>query len=58
MKDLTICKSPVELNLKNYQLAGGPIINQTRKLKDLKGIFQDFRMGIFPFTSLPLPLAS
>ena len=47
MKDLTICKSPVELNLKNYQLAGGPIINQTRKLKDLK--------GIFPAMSFPLP---
>ena len=47
MKDLTICKSPVELNPKNYQLDGGTIINQTRELKDLK--------GIFPATSFPLP---
>jgi glucose-6-phosphate isomerase len=41
MNHLEICKSPVALNLKNYHMAGGPIINQTRKLKDLKGIFQD-----------------
>jgi glucose-6-phosphate isomerase, archaeal len=41
MKHLEICKSPVELNLKNYQMTGEPVINQTRKLKDLKGIFQD-----------------
>jgi len=41
MKHLEICKSPVELNLKNYQMKGDPVINQTRKLKDLKGIFQD-----------------
>ena len=41
MKHLEICKSPVELNLKNYHLAGELIIHQIRKLKDLKGIFQD-----------------
>ena len=41
MKHLKIGKSPVELNLKNYHLAGEPIISQTRKLKDLKGIFKN-----------------
>ncbi|HAQ17944.1 MAG TPA: glucose-6-phosphate isomerase [Prolixibacteraceae bacterium] len=41
MKHLEIGKSPVELNLKNYQMTGESINNQTRKLKDLKGIFQD-----------------
>jgi glucose-6-phosphate isomerase len=41
MKHLKICKSPVDLNLMSYQMKGEPIINQTRKLKDLKGIFQD-----------------
>lgn len=41
MKHFEIGKSPVELNLINYQLAGEPTINQARKLKDLKGIFQD-----------------
>ena len=41
MKHLEICRSPVELNLRDYQMAGEPIINQTRKLNDLRGIFQD-----------------
>lgn len=41
MKHLEIRKSPVELNLENYSMAGVPIINQTRKLKDIPDIFQD-----------------
>jgi glucose-6-phosphate isomerase, archaeal len=41
MKHLEICKSLVELNLNNYQMTGEPVINQTRKLKDIPGIFQD-----------------
>lgn len=41
MKHLEICKSPVELNLENYHITGEPIINQTRKLKDIPGIFQN-----------------
>lgn len=41
MNHLKICKSPVELNLKNYQMAGEPIINQIWEFKDLMGIFQD-----------------
>jgi glucose-6-phosphate isomerase len=41
MKHLEISKSPVELNLGNYQMTGDPIINQVRKLKDLFGIFHD-----------------
>jgi glucose-6-phosphate isomerase len=38
---LEIFKSPVELSLTNYALKGDPIRYQTRKLKDLTGIFQD-----------------
>ena len=41
MKPLAIGKSPVDLNLGNYQMTGEPVINQTRKLKDLKEIFHD-----------------
>lgn len=41
MRHLQIIKSPVELNLQDYQMTGEPLINQTRKLKDLAGIFQD-----------------
>lgn len=41
MKPLAIGKSPVVLNLGNYQMTGEPVINQTRKLKDLKEIFHD-----------------
>lgn len=41
MKHLQILKSPAELNLQNFLMTGEPIINQTRKLKDLEGIFQD-----------------
>ncbi|HBL77459.1 MAG: glucose-6-phosphate isomerase [Bacteroidetes bacterium GWF2_42_66] len=40
MKHLQILKSPVDLGL-NYTMTGDPVINQIRKLKDLKGIFQD-----------------
>ena len=41
MKHLQLIKTPVELNLNNYKMTGIPIINQTRKLKDLKEIFKD-----------------
>ncbi len=41
MKHLKIGNSPVELNRANYQMTGDAVINQTRKLKDLNGIFQD-----------------
>ncbi len=34
-------QSPVEFSLTNYYLKGEPVINQTRKTKDLTGIFQD-----------------
>lgn len=39
MKHLEIMKSPVELNLNDYLMKGEPVINQTRKLKDIPGIF-------------------
>ncbi|MBN2815007.1 MAG: glucose-6-phosphate isomerase [Bacteroidales bacterium] len=38
---LMINKSPVILDLINYSLKGDPIINQLRRLKDLKGVFQN-----------------
>ncbi|WP_445734903.1 glucose-6-phosphate isomerase family protein [Mariniflexile sp.] len=41
MKHLQIKKSPVELGLDDYRMTGDPIINQTRKIKDILGIFQD-----------------
>jgi len=41
MKHLEIGKSPVVLNLDNYNMEGEPVINQIRKLKDLPGIFLD-----------------
>ena len=41
MKHLKIGNSPVELNRANYQMTGDAVNNQTRKLKDLNGIFQD-----------------
>jgi len=41
MKHLQILKSQVELDLKDYKMIGEPTVNQTRKLKDLTGIFQD-----------------
>lgn len=41
MKYLEIYNSRVELNLINYLLTGDAIINQTRRLKDLEGIFHD-----------------
>ncbi len=36
-----IKQSPVKINLTNFNLNGDPIINQTRILKDLSGIFKD-----------------
>lgn len=41
MEFMKILRSPVELNLKDYSLTGNPVINQFRKLKDLKGVFRD-----------------
>lgn len=41
MEHLQLKKTPVELDPGNYRLKGDPVINQTRKLKDLSGIFQD-----------------
>jgi glucose-6-phosphate isomerase, archaeal len=43
MNHLKILKSPVKLNSDNYELSGDPVINQTRKLKDIPGIFQDLK---------------
>ena len=40
MKLLQILKSPFKLGV-NYRMNGEPVANQTRKLKDLKVIFQD-----------------
>jgi len=39
IKHLSLTKSPVVLNLANYDMQGEPVINQTRKLKDIQGIF-------------------
>ena len=41
MNHLDILKSPVTLNLKNYDMKGDVVVSQVRKLKDLQGIFQD-----------------
>jgi len=41
MKHLQILKSPVEIRLNDYLLKGLPIINQSRKLKDIAAIFKD-----------------
>lgn len=41
MKHSGIMKSPVELNLSDYLMKGEPVISQTRKLKDIPGIFGD-----------------
>ena len=41
IKHLSLTKSPVQLNPANYEMKGEPVINQTRKLKDTPGIFQD-----------------
>ena len=38
---MKITKSPVGLDLINYHMEGDPIINQTRKIKDLTGVFRD-----------------
>lgn len=43
MKHLQIYQSPVLINLTDFRLKGSSIINQQRKLKDLKGIFLDER---------------
>lgn len=41
MKHLEILKSPVRIDLGNYAISGEPIIDQTRKIKNIPGIFQD-----------------
>jgi glucose-6-phosphate isomerase, archaeal len=42
MKHLSIVKrTPVEINLANYELSGTPVINQIRLLKDIAPIFRD-----------------
>jgi glucose-6-phosphate isomerase, archaeal len=41
MKHLEIMKSPVEIKLDDFYLKGSPVINQTRKLKDISPIFKD-----------------
>ena len=40
-KHLHVGKTPVNLNLANYKMEGEPVIFQTRKLKDITGIFKD-----------------
>ena len=42
MKHLSIIKrTAVEINLVNFELSGKPVINQTRRLKDIAPIFKD-----------------
>jgi len=41
MKHLEVVNSPVALSLADFSLNGVPVINQTRKIKDLSLIFQD-----------------
>ena len=41
MNHLIIKKSPVQLDLKNYNLNGEPVVRQERKLKDVEGIFKN-----------------
>lgn len=41
IKHLRLVQTPVQINLNNYQMQGEPVINQTRKLKDIPGIFTD-----------------
>jgi len=41
MKHFEISKPPVMLNPGNYRMTGESVIHQTRKLKDIQGIFQD-----------------
>jgi glucose-6-phosphate isomerase len=41
MIHLQIHKSPVELNMTDFEMRGEPIVNQIRQLKDIKGIFHD-----------------
>ncbi len=40
-KHLHVGETPVNLNLANYKMEGEPVIFQTRKLKDITGIFKD-----------------
>lgn len=40
-KHKIIIQSPVKVSLSNYNLKGDPVINQTRKIKDLIAIFQN-----------------
>ncbi len=41
IEHLSLTNSPVQLNFKDYSMTGDPVINQTRKLKDIPGIFGD-----------------
>jgi len=41
IKHLNVTQTPVALNLTNYEMTGEPVVNQTRKLKDIPGIFAD-----------------
>jgi glucose-6-phosphate isomerase, archaeal len=38
---LKITRTPVKINLDDFMLTGEPVINQTRRLKDLPGFFGD-----------------
>lgn len=40
-RHLEIFKPAVQLDLNSFAMEGEPIVNQTRKLKDIPGIFQD-----------------
>ncbi|MGQ8335350.1 glucose-6-phosphate isomerase family protein [Sunxiuqinia sp. A32] len=41
MKKMRMQKSPVYLNLEDYEMTGEPIINQVRRLQDISGIFKN-----------------
>jgi glucose-6-phosphate isomerase, archaeal len=41
IEQISLTKSPVQLNLEDYSMTGEPVINQARKLKDISGIFGD-----------------
>jgi glucose-6-phosphate isomerase len=41
MKHLSISKPPVHIKLNNFFLEGLPVINQTRRIKDIASIFKD-----------------
>ncbi len=38
---LQMKRTPVEIGLADYQMRGGPVVSQIRKMKDLQGIFHD-----------------